>query len=187
MNYCAIDFETATRYRNSACSVAVVEVEDGIIRDTYYTLIKPPYNEYLAENILIHGIRPEDTASAPTFAEIWPELATHLEGRIVVAHNSTFDMGVLRSCLKSFGCKPVSFKECCTVNMSRKAWPALQNHKLNTVADYMKIKFNHHDALEDSRTCAIIPLKAAEELGVSSIQELADRLGVSIKPFNISK
>lgn len=185
MNYCAIDFETATGYRNSACSVAVVDVENGIVRDKYYTLIKPPNNQYWNDNILIHGIRPEDTVSAPTFAEIWPELATHLAGKVVVAHNCSFDMSVLRNCIKSFGCRPIKFKTCCTVKMSRKAWPALENHKLNTVAGYMKIKFNHHDALEDSRTCAMIPLKVADELGVSSIQEVAARLGVSITPFKV--
>ena len=37
LNFTAIDFETATRYKNSACSVAVVDIEDGKIVDKYYT------------------------------------------------------------------------------------------------------------------------------------------------------
>lgn len=185
MNYCAIDFETATRYRNSACSVAVVDVENGIIRDSYHTLIRPPRNNYLQENIEIHGIHPKETENAPSFAEIWPELSTHLAGKIVLAHNASFDMGVLRYCIKDFGCQPVDFYQGCTVKFARKAWPRLTNHKLNTIADYMNIKFNHHDALEDSRTCAMIPLKIAHELGLGSIQETAFRLGVSISPFTM--
>ena len=33
LNFTAIDFETATRYKNSACSVAVVDIENGKIVD----------------------------------------------------------------------------------------------------------------------------------------------------------
>lgn len=185
MNYCAIDFETATGSRNSACSVAVVDVENGVIRDSYYTLIKPPENYYWDNNIKIHGIHPEETENAPTFAEIWPELATHLAGKIVIAHNASFDMGVLSNCIRYFNCRPVKFTQCCTVKIAKKVWPYLPNHRLNTVAEHMKIKFNHHDALEDSRTCAMIPLKAADELGASSIQDVAAKLGVSITPFRV--
>ena len=78
MNFAAIDFETATAARNSACSVAVVEVKDGKLYDSYYTLIQPPANQYHWFNTKIHGITREDTANVPRFAGIWPELKTHL-------------------------------------------------------------------------------------------------------------
>ena len=45
MNFAAIDFETATSARDSACSVAVVEVVEGKLYDSYYTLIQPPENK----------------------------------------------------------------------------------------------------------------------------------------------
>ena len=70
MNFAAIDFETATGCRNSACSVAVTAVEDGKMKDVYYSLIQPPMNKYNYFNIQIHGITPNDTKNAPTFAEI---------------------------------------------------------------------------------------------------------------------
>lgn len=41
MNFAAIDFETATGRRNSACAVGIVTVEDGEIIDKYYSLIRP--------------------------------------------------------------------------------------------------------------------------------------------------
>lgn len=183
MNYCAIDFETATAARNSACSVAVVNVQDGVVSDSFYTLIQPPGNRYYSGNIQIHGIHPQDTKEAPTFPEIWPELKLHLAGKIVVAHNCAFDMGVLRACITDFNCEPVEFYHCCTVKLARKAWPFLENHKLNTVAAHMNIEFQHHDALEDSRTCAYIPILAAKEQGVNNFRDLASKLKVSVSSF----
>ena len=99
MDFAAIDFETATAARDSACSVAVVEIKDGRVRQSFSALIRPPENRYNAFNIKIHGITPADTETAPDFAGVWPELAAHLENKIVVAHNARFDMGVLASCL----------------------------------------------------------------------------------------
>lgn len=103
MNFMAIDFETATSARDSACSVAVVEVRGGRLYDSYYTLIQPPGNRYNWFNVQIHGITREDTADAPVFSSVWPELCARLEGRVVVAHNARFDMSVLASCLAGAG------------------------------------------------------------------------------------
>ena len=81
MNFTAIDFETATGYRNSACAVGIVTVENGEITDKFYRLIRPPENSYNWMNISIHGIRPEDTADVPDFAGVYHELKPRLAGK----------------------------------------------------------------------------------------------------------
>ncbi len=187
MNFAAIDFETATAARNSACSVAVVEVRDGQLYDSYYTLIQPPANRYNWFNTRIHGITREDTANVPGFADIWAKLRTHLEGRIVVAHNSSFDMSVLRACLTESGLPAPMFSYCDTVKISQKVWPELENHKLDTVGSFLHIDFNHHNALDDARTCAAIPIYAGAELAVDSLERLTRQLGVNVRPFGAGK
>lgn len=187
MNFAAIDFETATAARNSACSVAVVEVRDGQLYDSYYTLIQPPANRYNWFNTRIHGITREDTANVPGFADIWAELRTHLEGRIVVAHNSSFDMSVLRACLTESGLPAPMFSYCDTVKISQKVWPELENHKLDTVGSFLHIDFNHHNALDDARTCAAIPIYAGAELAVDNLERLTRLLGVNVRPFGAGK
>ena len=120
---------------------------------------------------------------APDFAGIWPELEKRLAGRIVVAHNAQFDMSVLRASLRAAGLRPPAFSHCCTVSLARHAWPNLFNHKLDTVGNYLHIQFKHHNALDDARTCAAIPLAAGRELAAESFPELARQLQVPIKPF----
>ena len=183
MNFAAIDFETATGCRNSACSVAVTAVEDGRMKDVYYSLIQPPMNKYNYFNIQIHGITPNDTKNVPTFAEIWPELKSHLEGKIVVAHNAKFDMGVLSACLADEGLPTPDFAYCDTVAIARKAWPFLENHKLDTVGTHLHIDFQHHNAMDDARTCAAIPLAAGQELKEDSLESLAKKLGINMCVF----
>lgn len=183
MDFTAIDFETATGKLNSACSVAVVEVKDGEIARSYHTLIRPPRLAFLPANIRIHGITPEMVEFERDFAGVWPELRPFLENRIVVAHNAPFDMGVLRSSLLANRIEPPHFFQCCTVQISRKAWPDLENHRLDTMGEFLRISFRHHDALEDARACAAIPLAAARLFGVDTIGALAERLHVAVKPF----
>lgn len=187
MDFTAIDFETATERSNSACSVAIVEVRDGKIAQSYSTLIRPPRLKFSPFNIQIHGITPEMVEHERGFAGIWPELRPFLENRIVLAHNAPFDMGVLKSSLLANHIELPSFLQCCTVRISRKAWPDLPNHKLNTVSDFLHVNFRHHDALEDARACAAIPLAAAKLVGADSVEELAKALRVSIRPFDCTQ
>lgn len=183
LDFTAIDFETATASRDSACSVAVVAVQDGQLSDTYYTLIKPPDNKYNWFNTRIHGLRAEDTAAAPDFADIWPELVERLHGHIVVAHNARFDMSVLSACLSRYHLPKPEFSYCDTVAISRKVWPQLENHKLDTVGRFLEFDFKHHNALDDAKACAIIPLRASAELALDDISALAKKLGVAMRPF----
>ena len=95
-SFAAIDFETATSERRSACAVGVVVFEQGLPTDTLNLLIRPPDNHYDSFNTMIHGIGPSDTRHAPDFPESWERVAQLLDGRLVVAHNTAFDLSVLR-------------------------------------------------------------------------------------------
>ena len=100
LSFVAIDFETATGYMESACSVGIVTVTDGIITDEYCSLIQPPENEYWRSNILVHGITPDMTESLPGFHAIYPEVKKRLQGMTVVAHNEQFDRNVLQRTMR---------------------------------------------------------------------------------------
>ncbi len=96
-NFAAIDFETANGNRSSVCSIGVVVVKGGMIAKRFYKLIHPVPNYYSPANIVVHGIRKEDTEAEDTFPEVWAEIAPEIEGLPLVAHFSQFD----ESCLKA--------------------------------------------------------------------------------------
>ena len=93
-------------------------------------------------------------------------------------------MSVLGACLADAGITPPAFSYCDTVAISRRVWPNLNNHKLDTVGSFLQIDFKHHNALDDAKTCAAIPLAASEELLVQDIAALAKKTGVRLHNFN---
>ncbi len=103
-----------------------------------------------------------------------------LQDKIVVAHNATFDISVLKHTLEHFHLSVPSLSFACTVQISRLVWPLLQNHKLGTMADYHQISFEHHNALEDARAAAIILNKAMDKTSTKDVTELSHHLSLSL-------
>lgn len=184
MNFTAIDFETANGQRNSACSLGLVRVENGVIVESKDWLISPPEMYFHPMNVSIHGITEEDVRNEPSFNFIWEEVENYLHGEMVIAHNASFDVSVLRACLETYGiCFPV-FDYMCTVQISRNIWPNMPNHKLNTMANLFNIPLRHHDALEDTLACAKIAIKACVIMNKTSLADLADELRIAPGKLN---
>jgi len=78
-SFVALDFETANQYRSSVCSIGLVFVENGVVVDKYYELIKPIPNFYSYWNTKIHGLVAEDTQSEAEFPELWQDLSKRLK------------------------------------------------------------------------------------------------------------
>lgn len=183
MNFVAIDFETANAGRDSACSVALVKVKNGKLYDSFYTLIRPPEMRFDQRNIMVHGILPEDVRYSPTFADIYPELRERLAGKVIIAHNAPFDMSVLRACIDTYHLPKMKFQYFCTVQMARRVWPQLMNHRLDTLANYFQIEFAHHNAMDDARTCAYLTILAGREMACDRLAELAHQIKWNGKAF----
>jgi DNA polymerase-3 subunit epsilon len=173
-DWVALDFETATASRASACAVGLAHVRSGKVIAVERALIRPPGNEYDGFNVMIHGIEPVMTTTSPTFAEIWPQLSTRLAGRPVVAHNASFDFSVLRRSLDEAGVDYPEVNYYCTRVFALRHWPELPSYALELVADRCGIEFGHHDPGEDARASAEIALRIASERAVDDLRALAE-------------
>ena len=101
----------------------MVVFEQGLPTDTLSLLIRPPDNRYDGFNTMIHGIGPSDTRHSPDFPEIWERVERMLDGRLVVAHNTAFDLSVLRRSAEYHGYEPDPFPFVCTYRIARSAMP----------------------------------------------------------------
>ncbi|MBQ3960391.1 MAG: exonuclease, partial [Muribaculaceae bacterium] len=59
-NFAAIDFETANQHASSVCSVGVVVIRNGIVTDSFYSLIQPEPNYYIYWCQRVHGLTHAD-------------------------------------------------------------------------------------------------------------------------------
>jgi DNA polymerase III subunit epsilon len=156
--FVAIDFETASRSRVSACSIGIIRVENFQIVEKAHFLIRPVEPEF--EFTYIHGIRWKDVANEPTFGELWPKMEPFLKGaEAIAAHNASFDQGVLYACCDVYGIERPSHKFLCTVQLARQTWQ-LHPTKLPNVCEYLNIPLEHHQALSDAEACARIVIAA---------------------------
>ena len=160
-SFVAIDFETADQGPDSACAVGLVRVEGGRIVGKEVRLVRPPRRQFLFT--YIHGISWADVQDKPSFAELWPALASMFEGvDFLAAHNAPFDRGVLRACCAAAGLPPPEQRFVCTVQLARRAWN-VRPTKLPDVCRHLGLKLNHHEALSDAEACARIVLAALED------------------------
>lgn len=175
MRFAAIDFETASGARVSACSLGIAVVEDGAIVRRREWLIRPPSPYFSPYNIAVHGITPEMVAASPEFDALWPEIEREIGDLTLVAHNAGFDMPVLRATLAHYDLWSQSMRFLCSCALSRKCWPELPRHGLGALAQEFGITFRHHNAEEDAVASALVVLRAAEEYSAESVDELLER------------
>ncbi len=190
-SFAAVDFETATSERKSACAVGVVVFEQGSPTDTLSLLIRPPGNRYDGFNTMIHGIGPADTRRSPGFPEVWEQVAPMLDGRLVVAHNTAFDLSVLRRSAEDHGYEPDPFPFACTYRIARSAMPDATSWSLDVLAADFGISLMHHDPLSDAHAAGLLWMAMPKRLGTTHSELLASlgyRLGYcrfdGYKPFS---
>ncbi len=161
-NYVAFDFETAKG--KNACSIGIVEFNKGKVVNEYYSLINPNIGKFNPFATRIHGIRESDVLNEPEFNEVWNNINHFFDNKVIIAHNSSFDISVLNYSLQRYNLKNPINNCYCTLRISRKVLE-LENYKLSTLAEYYSIQQdNYHNALEDAYICGKVFSKLLLEI-----------------------
>lgn len=164
-----LDFETSglNSKQSRVIEVAVVSMNSqGEITEEYSTLVNP--GDGNVGMTMIHHISPRMVESAPSFGEIAEDLKSRLQGRVVVAHNATFEEDFLEQEFKRVGVKLPKFRALDTLQFFPRHLPNLPNYQQGTVLSELGIETDEHTALGDTRGLAYALrnfLKEASALG----------------------
>ncbi len=154
--YIAFDVETPNHSNSRMSSIGVCVVEGGKIVRTYSSLVNPE-QKFDRFNIGLTGITPAIVRDAPTFPELWEVLEPVFSSGTLVAHNASFDVRVLSTCLNDYDIYwRDRIRYVCTVSMGRQAYPELRSHKLDIMCSHCHIQLDHHKADSDARACALL-------------------------------
>jgi DNA polymerase-3 subunit epsilon len=148
--------------------VAVIEIEDGEVKDEWSTLVNPECAIPGAIQALT-GITNDMVAGAPTFGRLAVELHERLAGRVLVAHNARFDYGFLR---QEFARAGLEFraKTLCTVKLSRRLYPGEPRHNLDSLIARHGLDCRaRHRALGDADAVLQFLRIAAGDLGADTV------------------
>ncbi len=162
MRYVAFDVETPNHLNHRMSAIGITVIDDGAVTEEFYSLVDPE-TDFDWFNTRLTGIDADAVAGAPTFAELWPTIEPLMSSGVLAAHNASFDMRVLRSCLDHYEIDWKRSARClCTVQISRRLRPGI-SHKLNDLCACFGIELDHHHADSDSRACAEILLRYIRE------------------------
>jgi len=181
MNFIAIDVETANPNLSSICQVGVAIFRNGELWGKGQSLVNPE-DYFHPLNVSIHGIDEDDVLDAPLWPAIAPQLASMLEGNLVVSHSS-FDRTALHRVCQKYSLPFPQLRWLDTTRVVRRTWPqfATSGYGLRNVADFCGIQFQHHDALEDAIAAGHILVHALRHSGMT-LEEWETRVARPINP-----
>lgn len=87
----------------------------------------------------VHGLTRQRLAGAPRYADVLPQLHDILDGRVMVAHNASFDYGFLAAEASRAGTTLPTRRRLCTLALSRRLGVPVPNHKLGTLAAHWNV------------------------------------------------
>lgn len=178
-SFTALDFETFTAERTSACAIGLVKVIDGHIVHKFYSLINPVPDSRTTDNSAVNGITREMVAVAPTFLQLWPTISKIIGNDTLVCHNASFDQTVWTELLNVYGyADDISkFRFFCTFQMTGLSLEdACAKHHIDIG--------NHHDALDDALACAKVLLA---ENGHMQVNTFKGGISVALRQFAAKK
>ncbi len=134
--------------------VGAVLVGGGELHDRWSSLVG--VSEPLGRGIQrFTGITQQMVDEAPPPADVLPALAEQLQGRLLVAHNARFDVGVLKQAFERAELEWPDPPVLCTVALARRLAPLQRRRGLASLADALGIEVSQtHRALPDAETCA---------------------------------
>ena len=153
--------------------IGAVKIKNGKIIEVFHSLINPgimiPYRI-----TQLTGITDREVKDSPSFEKVLEDFKAFAGNFVLIAHNAKFDL----SFIEHYGdFINIYFKQSYidTVQMSRYLLTDLESHKLNLVAERLRIKQDsHHRAVDDARVCGEIFIKLSEMLKCEAVSDKED-------------
>jgi DNA polymerase III epsilon subunit family exonuclease len=183
-DFVVFDLET-TGAKTPPCRITEIgayRITNGKIVENFQTLVNPetPIPQFIMQ---LTGITDRMVKDAPKFREVAADFLDFIGDSVLVAHNAPFDMRFLNHEVgKIYENYRVANPNLCTVRLSRKLLPQIENHRLHTVAEHYCIFIeNRHRASDDALATAKIFVNFLDELQLLGISDLAAAKHFSFK------
>jgi len=161
LTFCVIDLETTggNPEYEKIIEIGIVKIENREITEERSFLINPEKDipDFVQK---LTGIKKADVEHAPKIEEVIDEVLTFIDGSILVAHNTSFDVPFLNGVLKKLQKPPLENKVICTNIMTKYMIPDIMSSNLNYMSQIFQIPHDEaHRATEDARATAHLLMK----------------------------
>lgn len=159
-SFVVFDIETTGLHaeNDEIIEIAAIKIADinSNNHKTFNALIKPqkPIPSHITK---LTGITDDMVENADDINTVIKEFCEFIEDYPLVGHNIDFDVKFVNNKAKKAKVKFENKKLIDTLPLARKAFPDLQNHKLPTLVEHIKIKVDKsHRAFEDVRAALFV-------------------------------
>lgn len=179
MKFIAFDLET-TGFKTGTDRIIEIGAarfdESGEVEALFSTLIDPQM-EIPEDATKTNGITNEMVAGKPTIDKILNPFAEFCEDTVLVAHNSPFDVRFLKFDIEQYFAKSPLGIVLDNLPLSRKAFVGLENYKLGTIVNHLKIKAgDFHRAKADALMCGAVFKEVLFKLSVGDRKPPIEKL-----------
>lgn len=181
LDYVVVDVEAtgAKTPPNRLIELGAYRIREGRIVDKFHSLVNPeiPIPRFVAS---LTGISNEMVKRAPMFEELVPRWLEFVSDSVLIAHNAPFDTAFLNHEIARVhpGHRMIN-PHLCTVRLSRRAFPELANHRLDTLASHFGIPIvSRHragsDALATAEIFLLVLARLEQNYGITSLGAARD-------------
>lgn len=160
-----LDVETANRNFSSICQIGVAKLhKDGL--DVVFDRLVNPNQPFARKNVAVHRIHEHDTASAPTFQEVFAELRSLLNERIVFTWRQFDGQAIEAACAALGVAPPVSVWVDAHPLVYRSDPNLSHNMRLEEICRYHGIEYAAHHAASDATATLKLVQRCLGEISV---------------------
>lgn len=173
LQFCVIDLEATGGVigRDEIIEIGLVQIDGLEITKTLQYKIKPdkPIPKFVQK---LTSLTPDKLKNAPKIYEVIDEVIDFIGDRIIVAHNTAFDIPFLNGVLKKLERKQLKNHSICTHVMTKYLLPESVSSNLAYLASIFNIELKPHRALEDAKATAHLLLKYLDIFNRKGIKKL---------------
>lgn len=144
--------------------IAAIRIDqEGKILESFERFIKPAKS--VGQSAEVHGFTDEFLAeNGEDPAKVLQDFKSFSKGAVIVGHNVNYDVSIFTSELHRHGLGKPEFKAIYdTLDIFRRFYPNLPNHKLGFLSDYFPIDHKpSHNAMDDILATALLLVYAVE-------------------------
>ncbi|MDE7263291.1 MAG: PolC-type DNA polymerase III [Anaeroplasmataceae bacterium] len=175
--YVVFDIETTglSQTYDEIIEIAAHKVVQGGIVDTFEVFVNP--GRPIPEKIVgITHITDDMVKDALGIEEILPKFMKFCEGAILVAHNASFDVGMIYRDIKKYHMGYEMLPVIDTLNLFRAGYGTeVKTFNLKSLSKYFKVKQEqHHRATDDTRVTALCFIQMLSDLFKRNIYNYKD-------------
>ncbi|MBQ1275366.1 MAG: hypothetical protein IIY08_08270 [Cellulosilyticum sp.] len=178
MYFTALNLKIADEHTCSLCGIELIKVHNRQ-STSHKTWLFQPYPMFISPMCHhYYQVQLSDLIDAPTLTDIWPEVLSALQNQFILCHKAVWMIPILLKTLDYYNLPYPNCQLGCTLIMSKRLYPHLTNHSLNSLQNELKFMPSLKEKITPALQTVFLTLHLAKTLNCLTIDDLLETLSL---------